>query len=70
MLHDERFPDSEPGFRSSSGFYKSSKQLECFHCSEPTVWFGLANLLSFCSDECYERYLIGEKFHARLAAPS
>ena len=70
MLLDERFPESDPGFRSAGGFYKSSKQLECFHCSEQTAWFHLGNLLSFCSYECYQRYLIGEKSHARLAAPT
>ena len=68
MLLDNQFPDATPGFRSPNNFFRSESELDCFHCSKRTTWFNLDNLLFFCSEDCYRRYVGGEKYHTRQSA--
>jgi hypothetical protein len=68
MELDDQYPAAEAGFRTPSGFYKANSRLECFHCGKPSSWFHLGNLLFFCSDDCYRRYVGGEKYRARQTA--
>jgi hypothetical protein len=65
MQLDDQFPTAVAGFRSPNCFYKSSDQLDCFHCGEQTAWFHLGNVRFFCSERCYQQYVAGEKYHTR-----
>jgi len=54
---DAAFPQSEPGFRSPDGFYKSDATVKCRGCEQNTHWFHMGILLSFCSHGCYDRFM-------------
>jgi hypothetical protein len=51
-----QLPDVPVGFRTTTGFSKSRGDLRCCQCDTMTAWFHDADLLYFCSDECYWRF--------------
>jgi hypothetical protein len=53
--------DAPVGFRTVTGFSKGDAELECCHCGKPTAWFHVTELLYFCCDECYWRFVIAAR---------
>lgn len=70
MRFEAQHPQAVAGFRTLHGFRKADTQLGCCYCGSETSWFHAAELLFFCSDECYWRYVaVTKREDARLATP-